>query len=257
MNDLVLLHGWGMNNAVWGNWPAQLAKTTALRVTLLALPGHDRVPFDPLLGTGDPRENLAAWADHCLNRAPERACWLGWSLGGLVALAAALQAPQRVTGLIPIGSSPRFTTTTGWPHAMNPVLLDQFGKQLQEDPAATLAHFLALQVLHSETGRQVLKGLRVALAAQPAPDFAALATGLQILKTVDLRSDLSQLSVLSLWLFGRLDRLVPIGTADHLSCPTAAVHRLSEAAHTPFLSHPEETTAIITAFCERLKTPCC
>ncbi|CAK0782265.1 Pimeloyl-(acyl-carrier protein) methyl ester esterase [Gammaproteobacteria bacterium] len=252
MNDLVLLHGWGMNNAVWGDWPAQLAAATALTVTPLALPGHGLARVNP------PLEDLDAWVSDCLSRAPTRACWLGWSLGGLVALAAALRAPHRVTGLILIGTSPRFTAAVDWPHALQPTLLDQFQEQLIRDPAATLARFLALQVLHSEAGRRLLKGLRSALAAQPAPHPAALAAGLQILRTTDLRQDLSQLTVPSLWLLGRLDALVPIRMADDLPshCPAATLHRFSEAAHTPFLSHPEETTAVVAAFCQRVKTSC-
>ncbi|WP_242470152.1 alpha/beta fold hydrolase [Thiococcus pfennigii] len=86
--DLVLLHGWGMNTGVWEGLPAGFA--ARVREHRIALPGHGGSP----LGAGP--ATLVDWADACLAAAPERAVWAGWSLGGLLALAAALRAPERV-----------------------------------------------------------------------------------------------------------------------------------------------------------------
>ena len=90
--DLVLLHGWGMSSAVWGDLANEL--TANYRVTLLELPGHGSSPLAP------GAKSLQDWAHACLAVAPERASWLGWSLGGLVGMQVALLAPERVETLV-------------------------------------------------------------------------------------------------------------------------------------------------------------
>jgi pimeloyl-[acyl-carrier protein] methyl ester esterase len=237
---LVLLHGWGMNTAVWEGLPASLAGATIP----IELPGHGACPL-PETATG-----LAAWADACLAAAPERAVWLGWSLGGLVALAAALRAPERVAGLVLMTATPRFIQAEDWPAAMAERTLGQFHDGLLSDPAGTLDRFLALQVRGSAAARETLRTLRRELAARPAPDPRALALGLDLLRDCDLRSGLAELACPSLWLFGSHDTLVPAAVAPGVAAllPSARVVVIRGAAHAPFLSHPEETAALIDGF---------
>ncbi|WP_205352098.1 alpha/beta fold hydrolase, partial [Vibrio cholerae] len=74
--DLVLVHGWGMNGAVW-------------QQTAQALSDHFRVHVVDLPGYGHSTEQHAASleeiAQALLENAPRNAIWVGWSLGGLVA----------------------------------------------------------------------------------------------------------------------------------------------------------------------------
>ena len=238
---LVLLHGWGMNAAVWEGLPG--------------LAGGRDEPASNSPGTGPapcrrrPRTS-PRWADACLAAAPERAVWLGWSLGGLVALAAALRAPERVAGLILMTATPRFVQAPDWPAAMAGATLSQFHDGLLADPAGTLDRFLALQVRGSAAARETLRTLRRELAARPAPDPRALALGLDLLRDGDLRGRLADLACPSLWLFGSHDTLVPAAVAPAVAAllPEARVEVIRGAAHAPFLSHPEETTALIDGF---------
>jgi pimeloyl-[acyl-carrier protein] methyl ester esterase len=237
---VVLLHGWGMNAAVWEGLPASLVGATIP----IELPGHG---FCPLPETAT---DLAGWADACLEAAPERAVWLGWSLGGLVALVAALRAPERVAGLVLMTATPRFIQAPDWPAAMAGATLSQFHDGLLADPAGTLDRFLALQVRGSAAARETLRTLRRELAARPAPDPRALALGLDLLRDGDLRGRLGDLACPSLWLFGSHDTLVPAAVAPAVAAllPEARVEIIRGAAHAPFLSHPEETTALIDGF---------
>ena len=237
---LVLLHGWGMNAAVWEGLPASLVGGTIP----IELPGHGSCPL-PETAT-----DLAAWADTCLAAAPERAVWLGWSLGGLVALAAALRVPRRVAGLILMTATPRFIQAPDWPAAMAEKALGQFHDGLLVDPAGTLDRFLALQVRGSAAARETLRTLRRELAARQAPDPRALALGLDLLRDGDVRPRLAELACPSLWLFGSHDTLVPAAVAPAVAAllPAARVEVIRGAAHAPFLSHPEETTALIDGF---------
>jgi pimeloyl-[acyl-carrier protein] methyl ester esterase len=244
--DLVLLHGWGMNAAVWDALPADL--TAGLTQHRIELPGHGHSPFGPPCDGGPAA--LIAWADACLAAAPPRAVWLGWSLGGLVALAAALRAPKRVRGLILMTASPRYVQAVDWRPAMAEATLAQFHDGLLANPAMTLGRFLALQVHGSDHARETLRELRHELAARPAPDPAALALGLDLLRDEDLRGPLPDLRPPSLWIFGSRDTLVPAEVAERVALllPLAQTRVIPGAAHAPFLSHPGETAEAIRTF---------
>lgn len=252
-DDLVLLHGWGMNAGVWSG--AEDLFPAGARIHALDLPGHGNQPLGP--GCDRDPGMLDAWAEDCLERAPERAVWLGWSLGGLVALAAALRDPARVEALILMTATPRFVRAVDWTPAMPMDTLDSFHDALLADPAATLERFLALQVRGGESPRETLRALRHGLAERPAPDPQALAAGLDLLREEDLRGPLPDLAPPSLWIFGQRDMLVPAGVAERVDMLLAEVKTevIAGAAHAPFLSHPAETSAAIGAFLAGLAAP--
>lgn len=241
--DLVLLHGWGMNGAVWQGLAELLEDEFCLH--LVDLPGFGHSPARP-------GASLAAWADSVLEVAPWRAAWLGWSLGGLVATQAALQAPGRVDSLITLASSPRFLAGEDWP-GIKPQVLAEFERQLAQDHRQVVNRFLALQAMGSEHAREDIRRLRDSLASRPAPDPAALADGLVLLAEVDLRARLTELSTPWLRLYGRLDGLVPRRSArlaDALA-PHSHSHIEEKASHAPFISHPQATAGHIRCFLHR------
>lgn len=240
--DLVLLHGWGMNAAVWEGLPSTIA--TGRRLCQVELPGHGESPLEL---RHDSRE---AWADACLEVAPERAVWLGWSLGGLIALEAALRAPQQIQALVLLTTTPRFVCSPDWPAAMDAGVLAQFHDGLSADPSGTLDRFLALQVMGSEAARNSLRTLRREIAQRPAPSPAALEIGLELLRDSDLRHRIGALTCPTFWLFGRRDTLVPATASKGIAglLPGARQLVIDRAAHAPFLSHPEKTGGEIASF---------
>jgi len=243
---LVLLHGWGMNAAVWEGLPASL--TDGWRQWRIELPGHGASPFEPR------HDSRGAWADACLEVAPERAVWIGWSLGGLIALETALRAPERISALVLLTATPRFVRAPDWLAAMDAHVLAQFHDGLLADPMGTLDRFLALQVMGSEAARHTLRTLRRELAQRPAPLPAALALGLDLLRDTDLRGRIVALACPTLWLFGRRDTLVPAATSEGIArlLPQARRRVIAGAAHAPFLSHPQETGIAIAGFLQEV-----
>lgn len=240
--NLCLLHGWSMNGAIWDNF-SQLVGAD-MRVTCIDLPGHGFSPYDPGW------DSIDAWADACLEVAPKRALWVGWSLGALISLKAALRAPARVGAIVAIAGTPRFVQTVDWPHAVPRGTLRQFASDLRSDYHRTLERFLALQVRGSTDAQGVLRRLRKRLAARPEPHAQALEVGLGLLRETDLRGDLSDIQCPILWLLGERDTLVPVSVTEELSAsyPDTVWHVLKGAAHTPFLSHTRETAQAVRNF---------
>lgn len=239
--EIVLVHGWGMNAAVWEPLLAHLQRRA--RVTVLELPGHGASA--PLEASG-----LQAWVAVCAAAAPPAAIWLGWSLGGQIALQMALQHPERVTGLFLLATTPRFVQADDWPSAMPAAVFAQFSGLLVTDPVATLQRFLALQVKGAEHAHDTLRLLRAEIAARPPASPAGLTQGLALLLQTDLRAAMGALCCPSAWIFGARDTLVPVTAAAAVTglLPQAQIAVVAGAGHAPFLSHPAECLAVLDDF---------
>jgi pimeloyl-[acyl-carrier protein] methyl ester esterase len=114
-------------------------------------------------------------------------------------------------------------------------------------------NFLALQTRGDERARETLRLLRSQLAAHGEPDPRALRTGLEILRNADLRDVLPRIAVPALVLAGEHDRLTPAAAARELAMalPVARFKLIERSGHAPFLSHPGEVLAEVTAFLAR------
>jgi pimeloyl-[acyl-carrier protein] methyl ester esterase len=233
-----------MNSSVWSDFARELANDS--RVTLIDLPGHGHSPFRG-------QHALTHWAESCLAVAPQKAVWLGWSLGSLVALQAARLAPLRIAGVMVVAGMPRFVQAEDWPHAMPPHNLDLFIQALSDDHAKTVDRFLALQMLGSDSAQETLRRLKVRLRERPEPHPKALETGLELLKSSDLRSALGDLDCPTAWLYGDRDTLAPSRASELLPAwlPQVTSEVILGAAHTPFLSHPVETRNAVSRFLEQ------
>ncbi len=230
--DLILIHGWAMHGGIFHELAEDLA--THCRVHVVDLPGHGH-------GRDDGSElNVAACAERLASLLPS-AIWVGWSLGGLIAMRAAIAQPQAVRGLALISASPRFVVDEHWTHAVALEVFEQFGRDLQTDHRRTLDRFLALEVHGDEHAGACLRELRTRLLERGAPLLSALAQGLQILEHSDYREQISRITCPNLWLAGSRDRLVP-AAAMEWSARTAggSFHNVARAGHAPFISHRAE-----------------
>lgn len=229
---LVLIHGWAMHAGIWQGWLPELEEHD---LWLVDLPGHGHSHALPL------PETPASVAEALLQQLPEKARWLGWSMGGLVALEAALQAPQRVQQLIMLAATPCFVQRPDWPLGKQPALFQAFSRQLREDRQRLLQQFLLLEVQGCPQARSLVRQMQAWLESAPQASMQGLSTGLQWLETIDLRPQLATLEIPSLWLGGTRDRLVhpqALAAAAGL-CPDGRVQLCEGAIHAPFISHPQ------------------
>ncbi|MGS0681714.1 pimeloyl-ACP methyl ester esterase BioH [Shewanella sp. 125m-7] len=229
--DVVMLHGWGVNSAVF----------TPLQNAL----DQYRVHFVDLPGFGHSQAvdgNIQDWLAAIIEQVPQQAIWTGWSLGGLVATLAAIHHPQRVSALCTIASSPCFMAQQDWPGIPADVL-GQFASQLTQDLDKTVERFLAIQAMGSQTAKADIKQLRELVLARPRAQQSALAQGLNMLETVDLRPHLSQIQQPWLRIWGRLDGLVPRRVINAMpQRENSQDMLLTKASHAPFISHQTEFT---------------
>jgi pimeloyl-[acyl-carrier protein] methyl ester esterase len=237
--DLVLIHGWAMHSGIFA--PLTRLLSTQFRVHLVDLPGHGAS------GAADACEPRACAAS--LAASLPRAIWIGWSLGGIVALHVALTYADKVCGIVQIAASPRFVLGPDWPHGVAREVFTQFGAGLQHDYRGTIERFLALEALGSDHAQAELRELRAHVFERGEPSLAALQDGLRVLDGTDLRARLPELTVPSLWLGGRRDRLVP-AAAMRWAAAQSPQGRFVEfsSGHAPFIGHAEGVAAQITQF---------
>ncbi len=235
---LALVHGWAMHGGLFQGLMRELAGFELRRVDL---PGHG---LNRKIEWPSDSQTLST---SLLDAATDG--WLvGWSLGGLLAMQAALiesahqgrsnQAPIR--GLILIAATPCFSRREHWPHGVAEALVEQMAIDLESEPEQVLNRFLALEVHGSEHAAADLRLLRKEAFRHGLPATAALRTGLEVLRTSDLTSKLDQLELPVLLIGGRRDRLVPYAAleASAQALPEVRLVRIPGAAHAPFLTDP-------------------
>ena len=226
--DLVLLHGWSLHSDIWQDFIPLLEADFCCH--LVDLPGHGLSEFDDL-------QSLSQWAAAVRSVVPQQADWLGWSLGGLVALQAMAEDVSAMRRLVLLASSPCFVKREDWSAAVDFSVFENFASELQQGFDKVLLRFLALQVMGSQAARTSLKQLRDSLLLKPAPQSAALLAGLHFLREADFRQFVAAHQSSIYWLSGSRDTLVPQAAASLL--PADRVEIIQGAGHAPFVSHAE------------------
>lgn len=235
------IHGWAFNAAVFEPLAAAFERDVFFSCDLA---GHGRRRGETL--GRDPDAIVRA----LLEKSPPRAVWLGWSLGGLLALGAALAAPERITALVLVATGPAFAAGPGWPLGVPRERLERMSAALTRDPEAMVAEFLALTVVASEHRGAVLQAERDALARGGTASASALADGLALLAAIDYRAALARIAAPALVIAGGRDRVVRPEAAEALAAGLldSRLHLIDGAGHAPFLSHPLEFREVLRGF---------
>jgi pimeloyl-[acyl-carrier protein] methyl ester esterase len=238
---LVLIHGWAMHGGVFAPLVEALAERCTLHLVDLPGHGHSRdcaLPLEP-----------AICAQAIIERTPP-AAWLGWSLGGLIALTAALEHADHVRALAMLCATPRFLRDADWPGG-DPELLHRLAQDLHDDYRATLERFLALEAMGSDDAAAELRRLRALVFARGEPDPRVLEEGIGLLERSDLRAALPRLATPSLWIAGHRDRLVPPAAMRRAAqISHGRFIEIAHAGHAPFIGHAERVAAALLPLVE-------
>ena len=216
---LIFFHGWGFNHTVWLSILPKI--TSKYKIYLIDLPGFGNTM-------------LMAWdvfKPSLLNQLPAEFAVVGWSMGGLYAMRLAVEAPNRVGKLLLIASTPCFIQHLHWPGIAAQVVTD-FMESVLINPYKTMVKFLAIQLI-----RKMPKQIKIVVESREG-----LMQGLKILLEWDLRSVLHQYTGPTCFLFGKLDRIIPLDIVAimRVQYPLWDYKIFDQAAHIPFLSHQDD-----------------
>jgi pimeloyl-[acyl-carrier protein] methyl ester esterase len=240
MEPLVLVHGWAVDSRIWEGILPQLEEH--FQVYLIDLPGYgkDRDYFDDY--------SLTKVAEEILNRAPAQpANWVAWSLGGTVALAAALTNPERFKKLQLISATPKFIASDNWPVGNEIHYFKKLAAEFESDQEKAMGKFLLLQVLSKGRSKvlnnvKLVRKLRTTFLDGEPPRPTTLQSGLKILAETDLRDQLSRITIPTQVIAGTTDKVVKASASRYLFENLANSHSMHEfeAGHLPFLQCPSE-----------------
>lgn len=238
---LMMLSGWGVSPDIFARFAAQLSD----RFNLHCLDIPDLIM--------DKRLSLAERSERLLLQAPEKAYWLGWSLGGAILIDLANYAPDRMLGLVTLATNPCFESQFDWP-GMSADVFAEFKQGYQTSGQKSLQRFAALQVAGSADPRKQLRLLKSSLL-QPQSVLHDL---LELLAE-DRREILKQISqskrVPLLSLFADADALVPKSVSNTIttSMPMLPVKEVSGSSHLLFDDQPELCARYITQWADALE----
>ncbi len=228
---MALIHGFGFDAPVW----APLAECLSADYTIHrpSLPGY-----------GDAPEQAGSLDGRLLEEFSE-AHWVGWSMGGLLALDA-IRLGCVPHSLTLIASQPCMVARKDWPHAIPHTTFRDFRKRLHRNPAEAMRHFAMLAThgdAHAAQARRQLD--RIAI-----PERKTLEQGLDLLEHADLRSVWAAQAMPQQLILGACDALLPASAAEPLqaSCPSAAVALVQNAGHAVLLSHVARCADLLHSF---------
>lgn len=222
---VIFIHGAGGDHTVWRFQTRWLAHG-GYRVAAPDLPGHGR-SSEPI------RHSIEEWADWVVAFAAKwaPATIIGHSMGGLIALAATASCPERFSGLVLVGTTPRM--------AVHPKLLAS-----ARDDSPLAAELLAAWSYpagfgggHLEAGTWQPGGTERLIRRSPSH---ALATDLAACAAYDGEGAARAVEVPALVVVGRADRMTPPRQQRELAGLIAGARlvEMEGVGHEPMLQRP-------------------
>jgi pimeloyl-ACP methyl ester esterase len=186
--------------------------------------------------------SLDACIESLLAQAPRgRSVWMGWSLGGMVAMQLSRNFPQRVEALVLLAANARFAAAPDWPCGVRAEELGAVAALLDRtDVPTTLRYFGRLAARGGPEPQRLQQQLYMRLETDATPSRATLKAGLELLSDTDLRATCARLSPPTVVIVGDRDPLLPVAAVDHMRALNPRLHTLTVrgAGHALLLTHP-------------------
>ncbi|MFS4580218.1 alpha/beta fold hydrolase [Phaeobacter sp. C3_T13_0] len=204
---------------------------------LRALSGVLPTMVAPLVGGA----RIETIADHLLTQLPPRFALAGLSMGGIVAMEILRRAPDRVTRLCLISTSP-LPDTPAQAAEWEPLIIAARSGRMED----VLRHCLPVECLAPSQQRLDVLNAVYQQGCALGPDlFVAQARALQ--RRTDQQAALRRCKAPTLILCGAQDRLTPLKRHEFMAAlmPNARLHVIEEAGHLPTLEQPDLATSAI------------
>lgn len=183
-------------------------------------------------------DSFEGLAEAILETAPQRFALAGLSMGGICAMEIVRQAPERVTRLALLD-----TNALADPPHLAPVRQEQTRRALSGDLIPVMRDEMKPNYLANGPRKSAILDLCMDMATALGADvFASQSSA--IADRPDQRETLKRVSVPTLILCGRHDRLCPLErhTLMHELIPHATLTVIEDAGHLPTLEQPNATT---------------
>ncbi len=197
---IVLLHGWAFHSGIWAKLVA--AAQEHYQLHLIDMPGFglsQRLIFSSSL-----QENIKLLLPYL----PPKAAYLGWSMGGLLALQVALSYPDRVSHLLLVNSTPCFVEKVTW-QGVSFAEWQRFYHQVSEYPTKALKSFILSGLASTTTQKHHYQTLQQQLIDYGLAQKNSLLNGLTALAKTDLSNNLSEVNCPTAFCIGDTDHLTP------------------------------------------------
>jgi len=228
MKPVVFLHGWAQSRQIWFQ-----QREVFPEALYLNLPGHGGADDVP----------ACDWVENIAQQLPDKPCVLvGWSLGGILALALARRFPERVAALALISTTPCFRRRDGWQSGCNEEIFSAFESAVSSASPRLLNRFFALMLHGDGLSRSDYNALaKQAVDRDHPPSAAGLSGGLALLDWLDTRADIAEIAAPTLILHGEQDSIVSADAGRWLvaSIAGSGFELFTKCGHAPFLTQPE------------------
>ncbi len=243
---VVFVHGWALNSGVWGEFIDALTEQCSdITTQCIDLPGYGTQ------ASNDGVSSIELMAQHCLDQLERPAIWVGWSLGGMVAMQAACMDPSSVDAMQLLCTSPKFIADDGWPEGVDLDSFRLFSKQLAKDYQRALTLFLLMQAGSSRGARSLAQSAHKAICSWPDPSKVTLNQGIECLARTDLRAKIEQLTMPIQVISGLKDRVSKPESSARLASILSADLIELDTGHAPFMTQPYEVVRALLDLIER------
>jgi pimeloyl-[acyl-carrier protein] methyl ester esterase len=239
-----------MSSEIWRLQFAGLAGS--FRVIAPDLAGHGRSAQS---ATGYSFEGFAADIVALLRHLDlADALLVGWSLGGQAVLQAFAQARERLSGLVLVAATPRFTASADFPAALAPNEAEGMARKLRRNTARAWEGFTGRMFAPGELDDPDLaEQVREVLASLPTPDTDVALQSLQALAGADMRHLLATIDLPTLIIGGDRDVICLPQASAYLAqmIPFSRRVVMSGCGHAPFLTSSIAFNDCIAEFSRR------
>ena len=252
---LVALHGFTGSGRTWRSFSQ--AAETCFTVVAVDLPGHGASDSPPDSRLYTTERHIQALAEILDRLGLERVAWLGYSLGGRIALSAAVALPERTTALVLESASPGIAS------------VEERQQRIREDEALAdwitevgvqrfVEYWESLPLWNSQ--KRLPAVLRDGLRAQRvgnnpcglANSLRGVGTGAQ----PPLHDRLEEITAPVLLIAGEEDqKFSGIAREMHRSIPRSRLDTVPGVGHAVHLEQPEIFSRAVAGFLEEVLTP--
>ncbi len=246
---VVLLHGYLENMFVWDDFVPLLYKS--VRVVTLDLPGHGISVVKGEVHTMEWLADTVAAALQTLGIG--RACIVGHSMGGYVALALAERHPELLSGLVLLSSTPNADSDEKRDARRREIEIVRSGRKELLKATAPAKGFAAA---NRRRMQEQIDDLAATITLTEDAGIIALLGGM--MERRDQNAMLRALAAPQLFILGCKDEYITPEVADRMVAehPQAKVVRLEESGHNGFLEEPQRCAEAILEFMHAADAAC-